>query len=639
MVNAIDSSDLIGVYQDTFNFKVYAGPGAGKTYFLIQNIKDIVEKSQKLKSDRTRKILCITYTNVAVDEIKKRLGQYCDYVIVKTIHSFLYDYVINPYQQQLKLIIDKTFNVNISKQTIFKPRVEGFGLLTKLKVSDFVGLLVEKYNLFIASELSKKKINDCVLDISAINRYPFNEKDIPSFKKIGGFSNEDVLKIKTALWDEEGVLDFDEILYFSYILLNKFDFITYDIQFRFPYILMDEYQDTNPIQNKILNILCNEKVTIGVVGDIAQSIYGFINSTYKEFEGFYPKVKEFKTFVIDGNRRSNKNIIHFLNYIRQSDPTLNTQQCLLNNNNSKVKFVLCKKDNVDILEILNVPDIRVLCRRWADAFEYITKIENDQRFCLKKVHDFYRYVIDRDLTKDFISSDINWINNIKIIISIYKAIKLGNFAGILKELDKIFVIDILKTDKKSKGEELKEILRFIKLFKNFNETDKYLDIVERINKFIDTTSLKCLEKLEIIDEEDERYIEDFQPFLYELNIKTMQVMFEEVFSEDSKYLTIHKTKGKEYDSILVNLVPVKAEKKLGNILKVLENPRIFDNQNDDAAEFVRIAYVAFSRAKNNLYIHLKNTAEEIETMINNLNEYCKKNDIKETIYEIIDLNK
>lgn len=639
MVNAIDSSTLIGIDQDTFNFKVYAGPGAGKTYFLIQNIKDVVEKSNRLKNDKTRKILCITYTNVAVDEIKKRLGQYCDYVIVKTIHSFLYDYVIKPYQHQLKIIINKTFNINISEETNFKPRMEGFGLLTKLKVADFVGILIEKYNLFIASELSKKKINDCVLDISTINRYPFNEKDIPSLKKISGLTYDDVLKIKTGLWDEEGILDFDEILYFSYILLKKFNFITYDIQFRFPYILMDEYQDTNPIQNKILNILCNEKVSVGVVGDIAQSIYGFINSTYIEFKEFHPNVKQFKTFVIDGNRRSNKNIIHFLNYVRQSDSTLNTQQCLLNSNNSKVKFVLCKKDNVDILKMLNVPGIRVLCRRWADAFEYITNIENDQRLCLKKVHDFYRYVIDRDLTKDFISSDINWINNIKIIISIYKAIKLGNFAGILKELEKIFVIDMLKTDKKSKGEELKEILRFIKLFKNFNETDKYLNIVESINKFIDTTSLKCLGKLEIIDEEDERYVEVFQPFLYELNIKTMQVMFEEVFSEDSKYLTIHKTKGKEYDSVLVNLVPVNAEKRLGNILKVLEDPRIFDKQNDDAAEFVRIAYVSFSRAKNNLYIHLKNTAEEIETMINNLNEYCKKNDIKETIYEIIDLNK
>ena len=44
----IDSSDLISIYEDKFNFKVYAGPGAGKTYFLVQNIKDIIEHSKKL---------------------------------------------------------------------------------------------------------------------------------------------------------------------------------------------------------------------------------------------------------------------------------------------------------------------------------------------------------------------------------------------------------------------------------------------------------------------------------------------------------------------------------------------------------------------------------------------------------------
>ena len=638
MADVIDSSELIGIYKDTFNFKVYAGPGAGKTYFLIQNIKEIVEKSNKLKNEKNRKILCITYTNVAVDEIKKRLGQHCDYVVVKTIHSFLYDYVIKPYQQQLKLIINQTFNINISKTTILKPRLEGFGLLTKLKQSDFVGLLIEKYNLHIASELSKRKINDCVLDISAINKYPFNEKNIPNIKIITNINTDDLLKIKTALWEEEGVLDFDEILYFSYILLKKFNFITYDIQFRFPYILMDEYQDTNPIQNKILNILCNEKVTVGVVGDIAQSIYGFINSTYREFEEFHPNVKEFKTFVIDGNRRSNKNIVHFLNYVRQNDLTLNTQQCILNNSSSKVKFVLCDKENVDILKMLRVPNIRVLCRRWTDAFEYITNIEEEQRYYLKQVHDFYRYVIDRDLTKDFDNSNINWINNIKIIISTYKAIKLGNFAGILKELEKIFIIDILKIDKKTKGGELKEILRFIEMFKTFNESDSYSDIVEKINNFIETTTLKHLDKLENIGEDDERFEEDFHPYLHKLNIKTMQVMFEEVFSEDSKYVTVHKTKGKEYDSVLVNLVPIKEERKLKNILNVLENPNIFDKENDSAAEFVRIAYVAFSRAKNNLYIHLKNNIIEIQTLLKNLDRYCINNGIYEPFYEVIDLN-
>lgn len=639
MAEFIESSQLINIHEDEFNFKVYAGPGAGKTYFLVENIKDIIEHSKKLKESKIRKILCITYTNAAVDEIKSRLGHYNDYVIVRTIHSFLYEYVIKPYQQQLKIVINKTFNTNIDSKLKMYPRVEGFGLLSKLKVSDFIGVLKDKYQMLIASELSKKKISECVLDITSLNKYPFNENADPFIKKVNGINEEDLIKIKTALWEQEGVLDFDEILYFSYILLSKYDFISYDIQYLFPYILMDEYQDTNPIQNKILELLCSKKITIGVVGDIAQSIYGFINSTYREFEEFNPTVKDFKTFVIDGNRRSNQNIIHFLNYIRIKDEKLNEQKCLVNENLSKVKFVLCKRDDVDILERLNNENIRVLCRRWADAFEYITNIGDEQRKQLKAVHDYYRYTIDLDLTREFDSSNINWINNVKIVVSIYNAIKLGNFGGIISQVSNIFDVDMVKNNQRVKGNELIEIIKFINLFKTFTDNMKYYDIIQSINKFIEGTSLKSYEKLELVDEDNDLYREKFHPFLNALELKTLKVMYEQVFTEDSKYLTIHKTKGKEYDSVLVNLVPVKKESAWGDILNALENPIIFHKDiSDEVTEFVRLAYVAFSRARNDLYIHLKNNREEIKTLLHNLDNYCKLQNISEPFYEIIDLN-
>lgn len=639
MAEFIESSQLINIYQDNFNFKVYAGPGAGKTYFLVQNIKDVIENSKKLKGNQIRKILCITYTNAAVDEIKNRLGHYNDYVVVRTIHSFLYEYVIKPYQQQLKIIINQTFNTNISSKTKMYPRLEGFGLLSKLKVSDFIGVLKEKYQILMANELTKKKISECVLDITSINKYPFNEKGLPFIKEVNGLGHEDLLKLKTALWEEEGVLDFDEILYFSYILLNKYDFISYDIQYLFPYILMDEYQDTNPIQNKILELLCDKKITIGVVGDIAQSIYGFINSTYREFEHFKPTVKDFKTFVIDGNRRSNQNIIHFLNYIRSADKKLDEQKCLVNQNASKVKFVLCEYEDVDILDKLNNDNIRVLCRRWADAFEYITNIEDEQRKALKQVHDYYRYIVDMDLTKEFNSSNIDWINNVKTIISIYNAIKLGNFGGIINQIKQIFDVDILKNSRRVKGEELIEIIKFINLFKTFTDDMNYLEIIQSINKFIEETSLKSYEKLELIEEENDLYREKFHQYLNKLELKTLKIMYEQVFTEDSKYLTIHKTKGKEYDSVLVNLVPVKKERAWGDILNALENPIIFHEKiSDEVTEFIRLAYVAFSRARNNLYIHLKNTKEDIQTLLGKLEEYCKTKNISEPFYEIIDLN-
>lgn len=640
MAEFIDSSKLINIYEDKFNFKVYAGPGAGKTYFLVENIKDIVEHSKKLRENDIRKILCITYTNAAVDEIKSRLGRYNDYVEIKTIHSFLYEYIISPYQQQLKLFINKTFNANVPPDKKMYPRIEGFGLLAKLKMSDFIGYLQEKYQLQLASELTKRKISECVLDISSLNKYPFNENEKPVIKWIKSINNkDDLIKIKTAIWEKDGVLDFDEILYFSYILLKNYKFIGYDIQYKFPYILMDEYQDTNPIQNKILELLSDKKVTIGVVGDIAQSIYGFINSTYKEFDNFSPKVKDFKEFVIDGNRRSNKNIIHFLNYIRREDKKLKEQQCLVNPNKEKVKFILSKKDNIDILKILNLKDIKVLCRRWSDAFEYITNIEDDQRVLLKNVHNYYRYVIDIDLTKEFDNSNINWINNVKTIISIYNSIKLGNFGGVLAQLEKIFDIKMLNNLKRVKGNELGEIIKFVNLFKTFSETMKYKDIIKSINNFIETTSLKSYGILELIEQNNEFYDKNLHPFLNDLKMNTLKVMYEDVFTEDSKYLTIHKTKGKEYDDVLVNLVPIKEETEWKNILNVLQSPIIFSDHIDDkTTEFVRIAYVAFSRARNRLYIHLKNDKRELSKLITNLNAYCKEKSLSEPFYEIIDLN-
>ena len=97
---------------------------------------------------------------------------------------------------------------------------------------------------------------------------------------------------------------------------------------------------------------------------------------------------------------------------------MDEQKCLVNQNASKVKFVLCEYEDVDILDNLNNDNIRVLCRRWADAFEYITNIEDEQRKALKQVHDYYRYIVDMDLTKEFNSSNIDWINNVKTIISI-----------------------------------------------------------------------------------------------------------------------------------------------------------------------------------------------------------------------------
>ena len=637
MDNKITSDTDIQFYKNDFNFKVFAGPGAGKTYFLVKNIIETIKNSKKLQ-DTQRKILCITYTNVAADEIKERLGDYKKYAEVSTIHSFLNEYVIKPYQQQLKQVIEEAYNCSISPKIKFYPRSEGFGLLSKLKRSDFINLLKDKYKLNIANNVSKKTLGEYIIDIKDINIYPFNEPvKIPKIvNKLEGITDEEALMIKKAIWQSEGVLDFDEILYFSYVLLKKYRFIAYDIQYHFPYILIDEYQDTNPIQNEMIKILIeNKNVSIGVVGDIAQSIYGFQGAKYQEFKYFSTSSKPCKKYIIDGNRRSNKNIINFLNYVRQSDQDLSEQTCIKNiNNNSKVKFVISGRQNIDVISSIDKNAV-VLCRRWADAFKYLTNLSYDQNKYLSKLHNYYRYVLDRDLIKDFENDNINWISQIRLVVKIKEAVESGDFASIVHEMNKLFKLNLFNKEVKTHNtKEYLELQKFINLFNNFSEEDTYYQIMNTIKTNLDKISLNKNAELELPSEGDDNYISNFTDVLYKLELKTLRIMVNDIFTENSKFVTIHRTKGKEYESVFVNMEPLRDEAELGGIVNVLCDPKIIDDKMYKESEFVRIAYVAFSRAINNLYIYIDAYDDNVLRMIESFDKYIEEKKI-EKFYELI----
>ena len=86
------------------------------------------------------------------------------------------------------------------------------------------------------------------------------------------------------------------------------------IKARYPYIFVDEFQDTIPFVVDFLTQLGNEGVIVGVVGDKAQSIYDFLGATVQQFDNFtVPGMQEYE---IRGNKRSTKQIIDLLNIVR-----------------------------------------------------------------------------------------------------------------------------------------------------------------------------------------------------------------------------------------------------------------------------------------------------------------------------------
>ena len=223
MAEKITSADDLKIYEDDKNIRIFAGPGAGKTHLLIENIKNIIKNSKRIKENNERKILCITYTNAAVEEINKRLGSYSKYVVVSTIHAFINEYIINPYQKQLKLFIKEKFNIDIPQNIKISSRQEGYSVLsghTKEDVYNFIqnenqDIKENEYNT-----LSRSKMCEIKIDISEINTYPFNlEGDV----HIAHYNISDMLAtiIKKYIWGVAGKIDFDEILYFGLMLIEK----------------------------------------------------------------------------------------------------------------------------------------------------------------------------------------------------------------------------------------------------------------------------------------------------------------------------------------------------------------------------------------------------------------------------------
>lgn len=95
MQSAIKLSDEGNSIPINENFKLIGGPGSGKTTFLVEHIKNVISKSNKLSNGA--KILCITHTNVAVDSINKKLDNSINNIEVSTIHSFLYKHIFKPF--------------------------------------------------------------------------------------------------------------------------------------------------------------------------------------------------------------------------------------------------------------------------------------------------------------------------------------------------------------------------------------------------------------------------------------------------------------------------------------------------------------------------------------------------------------
>lgn len=565
------------------NFVLQGGAGSGKTESLKEVILYIAEKYPD------KKVVCITHTNVAVDEIIARVGNKYE---ISTIHSFL-NSLIKDYKKNIKEIIHHIFCI---------PGV------TELTHSEYKKVY-EKYSakLFLLKEENcDKVIGKREYDISpSIYNAQLNEKIAilnENIKEIISSKDHNLIAYNETRFDSFNELTFshDSLLLLSYKLCERFKLLPKIISDKYDFILIDEYQDTNEnIINLFLNLLPkNKKTTIGLFGDSMQGIYDDgIGNIEKHIEE-----KTITRIDKEDNYRCSEEVIRFINNIR----TDGIEQ----------KLALKKDENLNVrkgfakLYYKKVGKKPNAFSSVEDKQSYLEKLNSTIEAIRKNISSECKILM---LTNKSISSEIGFSNlynvfserysevneeiekeldriQISTIVELCRLYQIKQYNSILVYLKRNgFQIKTLKDKKTIIGHfdyllstelNLQQVLEYSfenKILKKSERFNNYLlrksDFLENYNK---NQSYKDLESLyfsgsntkarlnknhdiEISDEEFSTFERALKKKTFYIDLFSDKIKFDEVLNyykylnEETGYITMHKTKGSGIENVIVVL--------------------------------------------------------------------------------------
>jgi DNA helicase II / ATP-dependent DNA helicase PcrA len=524
------------------HFKLYAGPGAGKTTFLINHIKQIIRWSETLK--KTRKIACITYTNTAVNTLIRRLDGCTDSTEICTIHSFCYKYIVKPYMWLL------------NEELIPLEKIDGHEeiKLRKSQLREF------------KSRSRQQHLNDDKTLVEALNKLRWMLEDgEPVLKflkyndgKVGRYSvkRESYSLYKQIYW-AEGKLSHDDVLYFAYRIIREKPELLEIIRTRFPYILVDEFQDTSPVQTEIIKMIGEKETRIGIIGDICQSIYSFQGANVNLFKEF--SLDNMKVYTLSGNRRSTNQIINVLNHMRE-----------------EIDFKQYSPTD------LEGPIPTVLIGEKSELDTYIKGISEGIMFLSYR----NKYQSNVNILVEDSDGHRSW--RLYYLVQSLELAKNFDFKQAIKYMRQAY----RKTEKFSEKEALENIRRLLSDIDDFKDksiTYLHNEYIVGHNKVTGKISRGRVKELY-----------DGLTYIQLVNqIKSIE-------SRSLDYRTIHQSKGEEYNTVCVML-----PKDDGKELDFLFNP-------DMDKESHRVYYVALSRAQYKLIIYTESISKKNELKLKDI---------------------
>lgn len=617
--NLLNEQQFKAVTTKAQNVRIIAGAGSGKTRVLTYRIAYLIEEM----GVKPYNILAITFTNKVAKEMQERTIRLIEGYDGKHALSIMTYHKFCAYFLRREIAnIGYPANYQIFDEEDQKTIVKNIAVANNYSKGDEI---IKKAIAYI-SEKKTKGLYPQEIKINPNDTFP-QEKELLKFY----FNYEE---IKSSYFG----LDFDDLINRTIQILEMFPNIREKWRNYYKHILIDEFQDTNDMEYHLVQLLLNDDTSLYVVGDPDQTIYTWRGANQKIIINSIANLPNLETVILDVNYRSTKNILDCAN-------------ALISHNKSRIK-----KD----LRAFNEEGKKVECKCFPDKKsegKYICDVikqlkREDEDFSYQDVAILYRAsYLSLKLETELLAARIPYIIYGGLKFFQRKEVKdtLAYFRLLLHPEDDFSLYRIINDPRRSIGDvsienlkrECKEnkmkVLEYIGKIEDFNTnlSNRVVLALERLNDIIkkyrqqilvtDSWSRICeilslyldeigyidyINDLENGDERVENVMtlkEDISTFLKSDSTATLEEYFQNVAllsaqdeikdNEFIKLMTIHTAKGLEFKYVFVvdvneNIFPS------GRAL--LENP--FDGEEEER----RLCYVAFTRAKKQLYVTYTN---------------------------------
>lgn len=643
----LDIQKDINECLDNFeSFCFDAGAGAGKTYALQKSIEHILKTEGENLKLRNQKILCITYTNAAKDEILSRIGKNSE-ILVSTIHEFLWGFI--SIQQELLTIehekkIKEELN-GIEQKIIDNPLSGSVNLVdfhnaisdeeflkvfysTPISPAGDFKSMIKGYSEYFSPYLSNvNKFNSLVKNVD--KKYKLEE----TLKEIKNKKSKKIIynPIRNRDKLENYVISHDTLLLYCRNIITSQNLLKRLFSDRYPYVLVDEYQDTD---EKVVDIMdsirkftiCKKNFVVGFFGDTLQNIYS-------SGVGKLPNKEEYKSITKIFNRRSSNQIVELIEKIRNDN--FGQQSIYTDFDNGAYNFYIADDDfdldiflqeknlvsntacllmkNDDIARVRGFDVLLAIIKRFPRFSG--NNFDNVNNEFLQKNLQHMGWFLREILTFiDFIQKSSDYNSTVKEIVQFIGSSKSTITFGEMKQ----FISSL-------RGINLSTLTidECINKIANIQERISGEDILRKIFSIDDTTEnillniknraydyFYYLQDSEEYSEREMTVIDDFFRLDVTQFIKWYKYIFDDLKNEGISYYTLHGSKGLEFDNVVVVLQDNFARKR--NYCKYFfEN---YNNLTDSDLQFQEVRnllYVACSRAKIKLcVIYISDTLED-----------------------------